>query len=109
MVKKVTTLNLDAELIQKARARGVNISQLTNRILQGLFFNTTEEGIKLDKANEELEEIRQKKEALITREIELLTLIKENEEKMRFEQEKEDREANQMMTAIKNSGLLEEL
>ena len=39
MGKKITTLYLDRELVEAAKARGINISELINEVLRGILGN----------------------------------------------------------------------
>lgn len=82
------------------------MSQLVNNVLNGLYTNDEINGINVNELHNELIDLRNQREAITMREVEILTILKEGESKLNDKQKKSRRDAEKMVDAIKASGAL---
>lgn len=77
--KKITSVYISEELLERAKREGINLSQLLNAVLQELLEDSRE--LELSKLEEEIRELRQRLEILEIKRQELLKKKAEREKK----------------------------
>jgi len=88
MGKKITTLYLDRELVEAAKARGINISELINEVLRGILGN--EKRRRLEEIEARIRELRAELAVLEAQRKQLMKEIEEEEMKQRKEEALKD-------------------
>ena len=105
-MKQQTNLNVEITLKQKAKALGINMSDVMNNVLRGIISQYDNSDINMFEIEKELELIHKNISDLKVRQIELLAQKISFEEKRKQAEDKDLKEKIKMSKAIKASGIL---
>lgn len=106
MVKMGTCVNLDLTAKFRMQSMDINLSDFFNKAMIAYLEHANCDGVKMIKINEELEEIKLKKEELTAREGTLLAIKLAHNEKIQQKQKEESIKAEKMVESIQTSGAL---
>lgn len=104
MTKIRINLTADAYKIDEAKNRGINLSQMLDNVLTSIMSQDEKGGINVRELHQELKNLRKERDTSLSREIEIITLIKEGERITTQEDRDNRKKAEKFVDAIQNSG-----
>lgn len=109
MGKVHTSIQLEEVLKLKAKRLGIEFGPLLNRILENLISKAEGGTIDIFKVREELDSIKKKKEELVMREAELMSLIFQYEEEQKKDEEEKQKRIKAEVASLRAAGILGEV